>query len=125
MKYLKDESNSVETIDRINLTNQTKFRLNESSKTENYSNQEIKERKLNSKKSSKYKAAFDCKDKILIAFSATSFFCNSYWSSCGNGKCKLYVDFSLTAGIIKELLNITKKIKGKNMIKYSFLLKAN
>ena len=34
-----NESNSIETIDRINLTDQTKFRLNEISKTENYVNQ--------------------------------------------------------------------------------------
>ena len=44
---------SIETIDRINLTDQTKFRLNEISKIENYFNQEIKKRKLNSKKLSK------------------------------------------------------------------------
>ena len=44
---------SIETIDRTNLTNQTKFRLNEISKIENYFNQEIKERKLNSKKLNK------------------------------------------------------------------------
>ena len=66
------ESNSVETIDRANLTNQIKFRLNEISKIENYFNQEIKERKLNSKKLSKYVAGFDYIDKMLIALSATS-----------------------------------------------------
>ena len=44
---------SIETIDRINLTDQTKFRLNEISRIENYFNQEIKKRKLNSKKLSK------------------------------------------------------------------------
>ena len=44
---------SIEIIDRINLTDQTKFRLNEISKIENYFNQEIKKRKLNSKKLSK------------------------------------------------------------------------
>ena len=41
-----NESSSIETIDRTNLTNQTKFRLNVISKIENYFNQEIKERKL-------------------------------------------------------------------------------
>ena len=43
------ESNSIETIDRINLPDQTKFRLNKISKIENCFNQEIKERKWNSK----------------------------------------------------------------------------
>ena len=66
------ESNSIKTIDRTNLTKQTKFRSNEISKIENYFNQEIKERKLNSKKLSKYVAAFDYIDKILIVLSATS-----------------------------------------------------
>ena len=50
---------SIETINSTNLSDQTKFRLNEISKIENYFNQEIKERKLNSKKLSKYVAAFD------------------------------------------------------------------
>ena len=40
-----NESNSIETIDRINLSDQTKFRLNKISKIENCFNQEIKERK--------------------------------------------------------------------------------
>ena len=67
-----NEIKSIETIDRINLTDQTKFRLNEISKIENCFNQQIKERKLNSKRLNKYLAAFDYIDKILIALSATS-----------------------------------------------------
>ena len=63
-----NESNSIETIGRGNLTYQTKFRLNKISKTENYFNQEIKERKLTSKNLSKHVAAFDYIDKILIVF---------------------------------------------------------
>ena len=59
-------------IDKTNLTDQTKFRLNEISKTENYFNSEISQRKLCSKKSSKYAAAFNYIDKILILLSATS-----------------------------------------------------
>ena len=53
------ESNPIETIYRTNLTDKTKFIFNEISKIENYFNQKIKERKLNSKKLSKYVAAFD------------------------------------------------------------------
>ena len=59
-------------IDKTNLTDQKKFRLNEISKIENYFNQEISQRKLCSKKISKYVAAFDYIDKILIVLSATS-----------------------------------------------------
>ena len=46
-------------IDKTNLTNQTKFRLNEISNIENYFNSEINQRKLCSKKLSKYATAFD------------------------------------------------------------------
>ena len=53
-----NESYFVETIDRTNLRNQKKFRLNEIGKIENYFNQEIKRRKLDSMKLSKYVAAF-------------------------------------------------------------------
>ena len=60
-------------IDRTNLTDQTKFRLNEISKIENYFIEEINQRKSCSKKLSKYVAAFDYIDKFLIVLSATVF----------------------------------------------------
>ena len=41
-----NESNSVETVDRTNLTEQTKFRVDEISKIENYFYKEINQRKL-------------------------------------------------------------------------------
>ena len=41
LTYFKDESDSIEAIDRTNLTEQTKFRLDEISKTENYLHEEI------------------------------------------------------------------------------------
>ena len=50
--------NIIETIDRTNLTDQTKFRLSEITKIENYFNHEIKKWKLNNKKLSKYVACF-------------------------------------------------------------------
>ena len=59
-------------IDKTNLTDQTKFRLNEISKIENYFNSEINQRKLCSKKLSKYVTAFDYIDKVLIVLSATT-----------------------------------------------------
>ena len=72
-------------IDKTNLTDQKKFRLNEISKIENYFNQEISQRKLCSKKVSKYVAAFDYIDKILIVcnkwLSLYYFFCKCSWSS--------------------------------------------
>ena len=53
-------------IDKTNLSDQTKFRLNEISKIENYFNSEINQRKLCSKKLSKYVSVFDYIDKIFI-----------------------------------------------------------
>ena len=67
-----DECNSIETIDKTNLTNQTKFRLDEISKIENYFIEEINQRKSCSKKLSKYVAVFDYIDQALIVLSATS-----------------------------------------------------
>ena len=67
-----NQSNSIETIDRTNVTEQTKYWLDEISKIENYFNQEISQRKSCSKKVSKYVAAFDYIDKFLLVLSATS-----------------------------------------------------
>ena len=59
-------------IDKTNLSDQTKFRFNEIRKTENYDNSEINQRKLCSKKLSKYANVFDYMNKVLIILSATS-----------------------------------------------------
>ena len=60
-----NESNSVETVGRTNLTEQTKFRVDEISKIENYFYKEINQRKLCRKKLSKYVAVFHYVDKVL------------------------------------------------------------
>ena len=67
-----NESNFIEKIDKTKLTEQTKIRLDKITKIENYFHQEINQRKLCSKKLSKYIAAFDYIDKILILLGATS-----------------------------------------------------
>ena len=59
-------------IDKTNLTDQRKFRLNKISRIESYFNSEINQRKLFSKKLSKYVTVFDYIDKILIVLSATT-----------------------------------------------------
>ena len=41
-----NERNSIEAIDKTNLTNQTKFRLDETSKIENYFIEEINKKKI-------------------------------------------------------------------------------
>ena len=59
-------------INKINLSEQTKFRLSEIIGIENYFHQEINQRKLYSKKLTKYITAFDYIDKILIVLSGTT-----------------------------------------------------
>ena len=59
-----NESNSIETIERTNLTEQTKFRLDEISKIENNFHEDINQRKSCSKKISNYVAVFDYIDKF-------------------------------------------------------------
>ena len=67
-----NENNSIETINKINLTEQTKFRLSEISGIESYFYQEIDERKSYCKKLNKYITIFGYIDKLLIILSATS-----------------------------------------------------
>ena len=66
------ECNSIETIDRTDVSEQTKSRLDEISKIENYFIEEINQRKLCSQKLNEYVATFDYIDKILIVLSATT-----------------------------------------------------
>ena len=54
-----------------NLNDQQQFRLNKINEIKNYFIAEIKERKLTSKRLSKYIAAFDYFDKSLIVLSAS------------------------------------------------------
>ena len=63
---------STEVIVKTNLSEQTKFWLDEVSKIENYFIERINQRKSCSQKLSKYIAAFDYIDKILIVLSATT-----------------------------------------------------
>ena len=125
-----DECNSIKTIDKTKLTEQTKIRLDKITKIENYFHQEINQRKLCSKKLSKYIAAFDYIDKILIVLSATTggvsiiSFTSIIGAPVGIASASFTLIFSLTTGIVKKLLNITRK-KRKSMIKFLCWLKVN
>ena len=59
-------------INKINLSEQTKFRLSKTIRIENYFHHEINQRKSSSKKLSKYVTTFDYIEKILIVLSAKS-----------------------------------------------------
>ena len=115
-----NESNSIKAIDKTNLTNQTKFRLDEISKIENYFIEEINQRKSCSKKLSKYVAVFDYIDQALIVLSATSggvsiiSFTSIIGVPVGIASASFTLIFSLTTGIAKKLLNITRKKKKKH-----------
>ena len=64
------ECNSIETTNIYsNLSDRRKSRLNEMNKSKYYFNSEIQERKIMSKKLSKYIAVFDYIEKTLIALS--------------------------------------------------------
>ena len=62
----------MDEIDKTNFSEQTKFWLNEIIEIENFFHQVINQRKLCSKKLSKYFTVFDYIDKILIILSPTS-----------------------------------------------------
>ena len=62
----------MDEIDKTKLNEQAKIILNKISEIENYFHEEINQRKSCSKKLSKYVAAFDYIDKILIVLSATT-----------------------------------------------------
>ena len=110
-----NESNSIETINRTNLTEQTKYRLDEISKIENYFHEEINRRKSCSKKLSQYVAAFDYINKILIVLSATTggvsicSFTRVVGAPVGIASASCTLIFSLTAGIVKKIIKHNKK----------------
>ena len=99
------------------MSDQTKFRLYEVKKIENYFIDEINQRKSYTKKLSKYVTAFDYIDKILIVLSATTggvsiFSFNSIIGvPAGIASASFTLVFSLTIGIVKKLLSTTRKKK--------------
>ena len=114
------KSNSIKAIDKTDLSEQKKFRLDEISKIENYFIEEINQRKSCSKKLSKYVAVFDYIDQALIVLSATSggvsiiSFTSIIGAPVGIASASLTLIFSLTIGIVKKLSNITRKKKKKH-----------
>ena len=86
----------------------------------NYFHQEINQRKSYSKKLNKYVTAFDYIDKVLIVLSATSggvsiiSFTSIVGAPVGIASASFTLIFSLTTGIVKKLLNITRNKKKKH-----------
>ena len=98
----------------------TKYRLDEINKIKYYFNAEIKERKDIVKRISKYIAAFDYADKLFITLSASfgTLIIASYATivgiTVGIAGASLTLIFTVTTGVVKTLLNITRKKKNKH-----------
>ena len=104
----------------LELNDLTKFRFDEINKIKDYLNSEVKERKDVIKKISKYIVAFDYAEKFFIKLSA-SFGTLSIASHAtivgipvGIAGALLTLIFIVTTGIVKKLLNITRKKKKKH-----------
>ena len=115
-----NESNSIRAIDKTDLSEQTKFWLDEISKIENYFIEEINQRKSCIQKLNKYVTTFDYIDKILIVLSATTggvtiiSFTSIIRAPVGIASASFTVIFFLATGIVKKLLNITREKKKKH-----------
>ena len=98
----------------------TKYRLDEINSIKEYFNTEIKERKDITKKVSKYIVAFDYADKVFITLSASfgTLSIVSYATvvgiPAGITGASLTLIFTITTGVVKTLLNITRKNKKKH-----------
>ena len=125
-----NKSNSIEAIDRTDLSEETKFSLDEISKIGSHFIEKINQRKSCSKKLRKYVAVFDYIDQALIFLNATNggvsiiLFTSTFGAPVGIASASLSLFFSLTTGIIKKLLNITRK-KTKSISKFLCWLKVN
>ena len=110
----------MDEINKINLWEQTKFRLDEISKIENYFIEEINERKSCSQKLSKYITAFDYIDRILVILCTTTggvsmiSFSSVIGAPAGIASASFTLIFSLTTGIVKKLLDKTRKKRKKH-----------
>ena len=108
-------NNIIELTDTAN-----KYRLDEINKIRDYFNNEIKERKDIIKKLNKYFVSFDYLDKTFIALSASfgTLSIASYASAVGTPSgiagSSLTLIFTISMGISKSLLKVTKDRKKKH-----------
>ena len=113
-------NSNLEANEISELKDLTKYRLDEINKMKEYFNAEIKERKNIIKKISKYVVALDYADKPFITLSASfgTLSIASYAAvvgiPAGITGASLTLIFTITTGVVKTLLNITRKKKKKH-----------
>ena len=102
------------------MTELTKIRLNKITEIEKFFHEEINQRRICSEKLSKYVASFDYIDKVLIVLLATTggvsicSFTSVVGAPVGMASASFTLIFSLTTGIVKKFLSITRKKKKKH-----------
>ena len=98
----------------------TKYRLDEINNIKEYFNAEITERKDIIKKISKYIVAFKYADKVFVTLSASfgtlsiASYATFVGIPAGIAGTSLTLIFTVTTGVVKTLLNITRKKKKKH-----------
>ena len=114
LKKMTIESWVFLRMDKVssNLSDQTKFKLSEINKIKVNFTTEVQERKIMSRKLSKYIAAFDYIDKIVLSATIRVVSIISFASVIGApaeiASASFTLVFSLNAGIIKKVLQITR-----------------
>ena len=107
-------------MNNLELTDINNYRLNEINKTRDYFNNEINERKDIIKKLNKYIVSFDYLDKIFIALSASfstlsiASYATVVGLPVGIAGSSLTLIFTISTGVNKSLLRVTKKRKKKH-----------
>ena len=117
-------------LNEISLSDRQHFRLNKINEIKYYFVAEIKEKKLMSKRLSKYIAFCDYFDKSLIVLSATNgsisigSFATVIGTPVGIASASLSLTFSLFAGIVKKNCKKQLEIKRKSTIKLLMLARS-
>ena len=107
-------------MNNLELTDVNKYRLDEINKIKEYFDNEIKERKDIIKKLNKYLVSFDYLDKIFITLSASfstlsiASYATIVGLPVGIAGSSLTLIFTISTGINKSLLKMTKKRKKKH-----------
>ena len=113
-------NSNLEANEISGLKDLTKYRLDEINKIKGYFNAEIKERKDIIKKIIKYIVAFDYADKLFITLSASfgtlsiASYATVLGIPAGIVGASLTLIFTVTTGVVKTLLNFTRKKKKKH-----------